>query len=107
MRLQGRAQTWPSSRLTCPGSASVRLKYLEPQNKQIRSMRLLGAPRQPFVGLAGAAAIGIILAELFPLSVFTLTVSAIFIAVCAVALFFWPRLVVTYLIVGSGFFLLH
>src|SRR5216117_2581726 len=70
-------------------------------------MRLLGAPRQPFVGLAGAAAIGIILAELFPLSVFTLTASAIFIAVCAVALFFWPRLVVTYLIVGSGFFLLH
>src|SRR5437773_1335989 len=70
-------------------------------------MRLLGAPRQPFVGLAGAAAIGIILAELFPLSVFTLTASAIFIAVCAVALFFWPRLVATYLIVGSGFFLLH
>src|SRR5216117_1708887 len=70
-------------------------------------MRLLGAPRQPFVGLAGAAAIGIILAELFPLSVFTLTASAIFIAVCAVALFFLPRLVATYLIVGSGFFLLH
>src|SRR5947208_4129683 len=70
-------------------------------------MRLLGAPRQPFVGLAGAAAIGIILAELFPLSVFTLTASAIFIAVCAVALFFWPRLVATYLIVGFGFFLLH
>src|SRR5437667_3108572 len=74
---------------------------------QFRSFGLLGAPRQPFVGLAGAAAIGIILAELFPLSVFTLTASAIFIAVCAVALFFWPRLVVTYLIVGSGFFLLH
>jgi ComEC/Rec2-related protein len=70
-------------------------------------MKSLTAPRQPFVGLAAMAAIGIILADLFPLSAFGLTATAIFIALCAIALLFWPRLVATYVIVGSGFFLLH
>jgi len=67
----------------------------------------LSAPRQPFVGLATTAATGIIIAELLPLSAFTLTTVAIVVAVFAIELLFWPRLVGTYLIIGLGFFLLH
>lgn len=67
-------------------------------------MRLLSAPRHPFVGLAAAATMGIMLAEFLPLSAFALTAIAIFVAACAVALFFLPRLVATYLVVLSTFF---
>jgi competence protein ComEC len=70
-------------------------------------MRLLSAPRQPFVGLAGAAAMGILVAEFLTLSAVALSAIAIVVAVCAIVLLFWPRLVATYLIVWSGFFLLH
>ena len=70
-------------------------------------MRLLSAPRQPFVGLAVTAAIGIIVAELSPLSALATTPTTIVVAVCAVALLCWPKLAATYLIVGVGFFLLH
>jgi ComEC/Rec2-related protein len=70
-------------------------------------MKLLNAPRQPFVGLAAMAGIGIILAELFPLSSSTLVAIAIIILLCAVALLRWPSLIATYVIVGTGFFLLH
>jgi uncharacterized membrane protein len=70
-------------------------------------MKLLSAPRQPFVGLAAMAGIGIILAEFFPISSSALVATAIIILLCAVALLRWPRLVATYVIVGAGFFLLH
>jgi len=45
-------------------------------------MKLLSAPRQPFVGLALMAALGIIAAELFPFPPVALTVAAIILAVC-------------------------
>ena len=48
-------------------------------------MKLLSAPRQPFVGLAAMAGLGIILAEFFPLSSSALVATAIIIALCAVA----------------------
>jgi len=70
-------------------------------------MKLLSAPRQPFVGLALMAAIGIIVAELFPLPSIALTVAAIILAVCAFTLIYWPRLLATYAVVGASFFLLH
>jgi competence protein ComEC len=70
-------------------------------------MKVVSAPRQPFVGLAGAAAMGIIFAEVFPPSTFALTAAMLSIAVCAIVLFIWPKLLPTYLIVGAGFFLLH
>ena len=70
-------------------------------------MKLLSAPRQPFVGLAAMAGIGIILAEFFSLSSSALLATAIIILLCAVALLRWPGLVATYGIVGAGFFLLH
>jgi competence protein ComEC len=70
-------------------------------------MKLLSAPRQPFVGLAAMAGLGIIVAEFFPLASSVLAVTAIIIVLCAVALLRWPGLAATYVIVGAGFFLLH
>src|SRR5256712_9399023 len=70
-------------------------------------MKLLSAPRQPFVGLALMAAIGIIVAELFPLPSVALTVTAIILAVWAFTLICRPKLLATYVVVGASFFLLH
>src|SRR6266699_4098999 len=70
-------------------------------------MKLLNAPRQPFVGFATGAAIGITLAEFFLLSPYVLLATAILIAFCAVIVLRWPRLAASYAIVGAGFFLLH
>jgi competence protein ComEC len=70
-------------------------------------MKLLSAPRQPFVGLALMAGLGIILAEFCPLSSSALFATAIFTLICTVAVLRWPSLVATYAIVGAGFFLLH
>jgi competence protein ComEC len=70
-------------------------------------MKLLNAPRQPFVGLALMAGLGIILAEFFSLSPPGMLAAAVFIATCTIVALFWPNLIATYLIVGSGFFLLH
>ena len=70
-------------------------------------MNFSNAPRQPFVGLALMAATGIISANFFPLSPSALLATAIAVVICAVALLRWPNLIATYVIVGSGFFLLH
>src|SRR6266704_3408597 len=70
-------------------------------------MKLLSAPRQPFVGLALMAAMGIIAAEIFPLPSVAATATAIILSLCILALICWPRLLATYAIVGAGFFLLH
>jgi ComEC/Rec2-related protein len=70
-------------------------------------MKLLSTPRQPFVGLALMAGMGIILAEFFPLSSSALVATALIIVLCAVAILRWPSLIATYVIVGAGFFILH
>ncbi len=70
-------------------------------------MKLLSAPRQPFVGLALMAAMGIIAAEIFPLPSVAATATAIILSLCIPALICWPRLLATYAIVGAGFFLSH
>jgi H+/gluconate symporter-like permease len=70
-------------------------------------MKLLSAPRQPFVGMALMAAMGIITAEIFPPPSVALTATAIILSLCILALTFWPRLLATYGIVGAGFFLMH
>src|SRR5438132_261146 len=70
-------------------------------------MKLLSAPRQPFVGLALMAAMGIIIAEIFPLPSVAVIATAIILSLCVLALTRWPRLLATYGIVGAGFFLLH
>ena len=70
-------------------------------------MKLLSAPRQPFVGLALMAAVGIIAAELVPVRSTVLILVAIVLALCILVALCWPKLAATYLIVASGFFLLH
>src|ERR1043166_10155235 len=70
-------------------------------------MKLLSAPRQPFVGLALMAAIGIIVAELLPLAAVAVIPAAIILALGCLGVACWPRLVATYAIVGAGFFFLH
>src|SRR4030095_11882421 len=70
-------------------------------------MKLLSAPRQPFVGLTLMAAVGIIVAELVPLGSDELTVISIVLVICILVALCWPKLAATYLIVAFGFFLLH
>lgn len=70
-------------------------------------MKLLSAPRQPFVGLALMAVVGIILAELVPVQSPGLISAAIALALCILVTLCWPKLAATYLIVTAGFFLLH
>jgi competence protein ComEC len=70
-------------------------------------MKLLNAPRQPFVGLSLVAAIGIIFADAFRLHGATLIAVTIIFAACIVTVAWRPILLATYAIVGIGFFLLH
>jgi competence protein ComEC len=70
-------------------------------------MKLFSAPRQPFVGLALMAAVGIIVAELVPVRSTVLILVAIGLAICILLALCWPKLAATYLIVAAGFFLLH
>jgi competence protein ComEC len=70
-------------------------------------MKFLNAPRQPFVGLSLMAAIGIIIADVFPLPGAALFVVTIVLATCIVIVAWRPVLLATYAIVGIGFFLLH
>src|SRR4029453_2113960 len=70
-------------------------------------MRFLNTPRQPFVGLSLVAAIGIIIADLFPPSDTALIAVTIVLAICIIIIACRPTLLVTYVMVGFGFFLLH
>src|SRR3984893_14286296 len=69
-------------------------------------MKLLSAPRQPFVGLSIFAAIGIICADFLPLPGFVASTAEIVLIAALVALR-WPHLTSTYALVCVGFFLLH
>src|SRR6266436_5671880 len=70
-------------------------------------MKFLNAPRQPFVGLSLMAAIGIFIADVFPLPGAALIVVTIILGTCIVIVAYRPVLLATYVIVGFGFFLLH
>ena len=70
-------------------------------------MKLLTAPRQPFVGLTLVAATGIIVAEVVPLAPTALISTALIFGICILFALCWPKLPATYLIVAAGFFLLH
>ena len=67
----------------------------------------MNIPRQPFVGLALMAALGIVVADFFPIAASRWWFAAIAFALLAIPLFSWPNLTSTYLPVGYGFFLLH
>src|SRR5436190_22706447 len=70
-------------------------------------MKPLSAPRQPFVGLALMAVVGTIGAEIVPVRSTVLIFVAIVLAICILVALCWPKLAATYLVVASGFFLLH
>lgn len=70
-------------------------------------MKFLNTPRQPFVGLSLVAAIGIIIADIFPLSDTALVAVTVVLTICIVIIACRPTLLATYAIVGIGFFLLH
>src|SRR6266446_5055068 len=67
----------------------------------------MNIPRQPFVGLALIAALGIVVADFFPIAASRWWFAAMAFALLAIPLFSWPNLTSTYLLVGCGFFLLH
>src|SRR5229473_5342533 len=67
----------------------------------------MNTPRQPFVGLALMAALGIVVADFFPIAVSHWSLAVVMFALVAIALFCWPNLGSTYLFIGAGFFLLH
>ena len=70
-------------------------------------MNFLKLPRQPFVGLALMAGIGIVVADFFPIATRDWLVAGTIFATLAIPLFVWPKFGSTYLLVGTGFFLLH
>src|SRR6266704_202249 len=67
----------------------------------------MNTPRQPFVGLALVAVLGITVADFFPIAVSHWWTVAIVFALLAIPLFVWPTLGSTYLFIGAGFFVLH
>src|SRR5947199_3562215 len=67
----------------------------------------MSIPRQPFVGLALMAAIGIVVADFFPIATRDWLLAGAIFATLAIPLFLWPKFGSTYLLVGAGFFLLH
>lgn len=67
-------------------------------------MNLLSVPRQPFVGLALAAAAGIISADFLP---FPSVGLILLLATGAIVLLIWPSSIITYGLVGIGFFWIH
>ena len=76
-------------------------------SENCESMKLLSAPRQPFVGLTVMAATGIIVAEIVPVAPTALLSAGIVLGICILTALCWPKLPATYLIVAVGFFLLH
>src|ERR1043166_3044286 len=70
-------------------------------------MKLLGPARQPFIGLAVAAAAGIGLGDFLAMSPRLIVTGAILAAICAIALLWRPNVLITYIFVFCSFVLLH
>jgi competence protein ComEC len=70
-------------------------------------MKFPTAPRLPFLGLALAAAVGIVASDFLPVPGRAIISAAVVVAVCAVALLRWPNLFLTYAFVIAAFVLLH
>jgi len=71
-------------------------------------MKLPIPPRQPFVGLALMAMIGIVAAEILPMRSTEIVPAAIILVACILLLAWRPRLPGSYVVVvAAGFFLLH
>src|SRR2546421_3607966 len=75
-----------------------------PKRWRVKSPAL---PRQPFLGLALAAAAGIILADFFHVPASAWLPIGLVVCLCAWGACYWPWLGSTYAVVGAAFFLLH
>lgn len=67
----------------------------------------MNVPRQPFVGLALMSAVGIVVADLVPISVSYWTFWTIGLLLIGLILLWKSNAILTYAFVGCGFFLLH
>jgi hypothetical protein len=67
----------------------------------------MNIPRQPFVGLALMAALGIIVADFVPIRELQWSLWAIGFVLTALGLSWRPNTVCTYVLVGCAFFLVH
>src|SRR5256714_1214693 len=67
----------------------------------------MNIPRQPFVGLALMAALGIVAGDFFPVPEFQWPIWAAGAVALALALLWKPQIALTYALVALGFFLLH
>src|SRR6266851_2668562 len=67
----------------------------------------MNLPRQPFVGLALMAALGIVASDFFPVAVSHWWFAAVAFALLVIPLVCCPNLGSTDILVGCGFFLLH
>lgn len=70
-------------------------------------MTAIRFPRQPFVGLALMAALGIVIADFVPVPEFQWLFWGVGFVLIALVLFWEPNTALTYLVVGCGFFLIH
>ena len=61
-------------------------------------------PRQPFIGLAVAASVGILLADSWPAADSVVLAAVV---ICATSVLLWRNSFVVYFLVAGGFFLLH
>jgi ComEC/Rec2-related protein len=99
----------PAGEAILPGLAqtSCSLRWERAMSVNCDWMKLLSAPRQPFVGLTLMAVLGIVVAEVVPLRSTALNSAAIVLAISILITVRWPKLAATYLIVAIGFFVLH
>src|SRR5256885_17052354 len=67
----------------------------------------MNIPRQPFVGLALTAALGIVAGDFFPLAEFQWPIWAASLSTLALALLWKPQTTLSYALVALGFFVLH
>src|SRR5438105_15808497 len=67
----------------------------------------MNIPRQPFVGLALMAGLGIVAGDFFPVPEFQWPIWAAGVVALALALLWKPQIALTYALVALGFFLLH
>ena len=70
-------------------------------------MKLLGPPRQPFLGIALAAAAGIGLGDFLEITQQSMVVAAIAIAIGGIILLWRPNVLITYCFVFFSFLILH
>ena len=105
-------ETQSSRQFDAPPTGAVRSFARFSWTTRLSSLQTLvvppmNIPRQPFVGLAFAAAIGIFLADYLSVAERHWLFCAVALVLVALILWWHPNTILTYAFVGCGFFLLH